>query len=74
MDSKPVRVVFLTEREDEATQCRVQGYRFAHGNAVSVLTINCQDTILVCTVLANITTNDIYSGGKEMRNDLTGNL
>ena len=25
MDSKPVRVVFLTEREDEATQCRVQG-------------------------------------------------
>ena len=36
MDSKPVRVVFLTEREDEATQCRVQGYRFAHGNAVNI--------------------------------------
>ena len=27
---------FLTEREDEAIQCRVQGYRFAHGNAVNV--------------------------------------
>ena len=41
---------------------------------LNVLTIDCQDKILVCTVLANITTNDIYSGGKEMRNDLTGNL
>ena len=36
MDSEPVRIVFLTEREDEAIQCRVQGYRFAHGNAVNV--------------------------------------
>ena len=27
---------FLTEREDEAIQCRVQGYRSAHGNALNL--------------------------------------
>ena len=27
MDSEPVRIVFLTERDDEAIQCRVQDYR-----------------------------------------------
>ena len=43
MDSEPVRIVFLTEREDEAIQCRVQDYRFARGNAVNVFKINCQD-------------------------------
>ena len=70
MDSEPVRIVFLTEREDETIQCRVQDYRFARGNAVNVFKINCQDPHSLITMLRVLVNNNICYGGEEMRIDL----
>ena len=67
MDSEPVRIVFLTERDDEAIQCRVQDYRF-----MLILKIHCQDPQILINVRVFVNNNFCF-GGEEMRSGFTGN-